>query len=156
MGREKGTMDILLAIIGGIIGVVGTLLGAWISYWSEMRKQKRIAATVLYNDLRSIEKYLKYESSQVNLRYSDNWQNMVAYCSFLTDDEVNIIYDIYDEVYNYNYQYKLKEQKGDVKKDDIISYKKMQIMMFDTSKGYTGVKKNSKRYEKLINDLKRK
>lgn len=153
----KGTldMDMLSTIVGGIIGIIGALLGVWISYWLDKRKHERFAATVLYNDLRSIERYMKYESDQVNLRYSENWQNMVSSCSFLTDNDVNFIYDIYDEVYNYNYQYKLKEQIGEVKKDDIVSYKKLQSKMFDTSKEYTGVKKNSEKYQKLIRDLER-
>lgn len=112
--------NMLSAIIGAFIGGVFALLGAYIgvseTFKREKIKQECFAATVLYNDLQSIERYLRYERNQVNLRYTENWQKMVSYCSFLTDNEINFIYDIYDEVYNYNYLYKLNEQMGEVKK----------------------------------------
>lgn len=126
----------LSTIIGSIIGIVGSLLGGWAAYWLEKRSQKRFAATVLYNDLKSIERYLASEKSSVNLRYSNNWQNMVANCSFLKNENIKKIYIIYDEVYNFNYQYKLKEKEGSFKKEDIDSYEKIKKEMFGTSTEY--------------------
>ena len=111
------------------------------------------AASILYNDLKSIERYLTQERGSVNLRYSDAWQQMVSNCSFLCNDEVEYVYSIYDEVYNYNYQYILKEQKGAVIKEEISSYKNLQDKIFDTSKGYPDFQKSSETYKKLIECL---
>ena len=126
----------LSTIVGSVIGIVGSLLGGWAAYWLEKRSQKRFAATILYNDLKSIERYLEQESGLVNLRYSENWQDMVANCSFLTDDKVKIIYEIYDEVYNFNYKYQLKEKEANFKKEDIDSYEKIKNIMFGASTDY--------------------
>ena len=64
----------------------------------------------MYNDLKSIEKYLADERSSVNIRYSEDWQCIVAQCPFFNAEEIELIYYIYGEVYNYNYHYRCKEQ----------------------------------------------
>lgn len=110
----------------------------------EEKSRVSFAAAILYNDLRSIEKYLKYEGGSVNLRYSENWQYIISHCSFLMADEVEFIYKIYDKAYNYNYHYKLKERMGIVTKEDIDSYTKLKREMFDTSKGYIDLENNLK------------
>lgn len=143
--------NIICTVVGDVIGILGAFLVAWISFFREKRSQVSFAATVLYNDLRSIEKYLAHESGSVNLRYSENWQYMVSYCSFLKAEEVEFIYEIYDEVYNYNYQYKLKEQGGKVIKNNIDPYKILKKEMFDKSKGYPN--NYSEKYSGLIRNL---
>ena len=144
---------IITTFVGAIIGIAATIFGGRIMYEREKRSRESFAATILYNDLRSIEKYLACERSSVNLRYSSDWQQIVANCSFLKEEEVEWIYSIYDEVYNYNYRYKLKEQMGNFRKEDIDSYKTLQKNLFDTSKGYTDVKQYSETYDKLIKNL---
>ena len=55
---------------------------------------------------------------------------MVAGCSFLKDEQVKELYNIYDEVYNYNYFYKLKEDKKEaVIKEDIPQYKALKNVL---------------------------
>lgn len=131
---EGGNM--LSTIIGSIIGIVGSLLGGWAAYWLEKRNQKRFAATVLYNDLKSIERYLESTESDVNLRYSNNWQDMVADCSFLKNNNIKKIYIIYDEVYNFNYKFQFKEKERSFKKEDIDSYQKIKSEMSNSSTDY--------------------
>lgn len=136
------------AIVGAVIGIIATLLGVWATYLLEKRSQENFAAAILYNDLKSIEKYLACERSSVNLRYSDNWQQIVANCSFLKDKELETIYAIYGDVYNYDYGL-IEKTDGFFKKEDIASYRKLQNEMFDTSKGYPDFKNNAERYKEV-------
>ena len=46
----------------------------------------------MYNDLKSIEKYIKEGDTSVNLRYMEMWQSIVAECSFLNEQEIEYIY----------------------------------------------------------------
>lgn len=147
--------NMLSAIVGGVIGTLGTLLCGCVAYLLEKRRLARLAAIVLYNDMLSIERYLKYGSGSVNIRYSENWQQMVSYCTFLTAYEVEFIYNIYDIVYDYNYDYKSKEKNGKFGKEDIQSYKMLQNAMFDLSKGKIDIYKDSVSYRKLKENLKK-
>ena len=152
---EESKMKILnepifTTLIGAVIGLFGTILGGWLANRNANRQQTKFAASVLYNDLMSIERYLINERSSVNLRYSDNWQNLVADCSFLRNEDLELLYLIYDEVYNFNYLYKCKEKVGAVRKEDIHSYITLKQIMFDTSKGHPDAEKHSAKYEKLI------
>lgn len=61
-------------------------------------------------DLISIEKYIKSERGSVNIRFYSEWQHIVAKCTFLQPGQVELIYNIYDTVYNYNYHYKLRKK----------------------------------------------
>lgn len=157
---EESKMKILnepifTTLIGAVIGLFGTILGGWLANRNANRQQTKFAASVLYNDLMSIERYLINERSSVNLRYSDNWQNLVADCSFLRNEDLELLYLIYDEVYNFNYLYKCKEKVGAVRKEDIHSYITLKQIMFDTSKGHPDAEKHSAKYEKLIQLLAR-
>ena len=107
-----------LGYVGAIIGGGFTLLGVLATILFTIRQQKesdikkeKHVASILYFDIKSIESYLKYERSSVNLRYSENWQSVVAECSFLSGKQVEYIYKIYDLVYNYNYFYHAIEMK---------------------------------------------
>lgn len=156
---EETDMEILnepsiSTIVGSIIGFAGSILGGVFAYKIQSKKQERFAASVLYNDLMSIERYLKKERSSVNLRYSDNWQNLVSNCIFLTDESLDLIYMIYDEAYKFNYTYKCKEG-GVVMKEDIPSYEKLQKIMFDAENGYIDSLKHSVKYEMLIQTLRK-
>lgn len=61
-------------------------------------------------DLISIEKYIKSERGSVNIRFYSEWQHIVAKCTFLQPGQVELIYNIYGTVYNYNYHYKLRKK----------------------------------------------
>lgn len=158
--QEMGTLEkektktmnesIFTTLLGAVIGLFGTILGGWLANKYANRQRTKFAASVLYNDLKSIERYLTRERSSVNLRYSDNWQNLVSDCAFLKSEDLKLLYMIYDEVYNYNYLYKCKEKVGSVRKEDIHSYAKLKQIMLGIPKGDLDAEKYSVKYEKLI------
>ena len=110
---------------------------------------------MLLYDLRSIEYYVVHERSSVNLRYTSDWQGLVASCSFLKDQHIEYIYKIYDEAYNYNYYYKLKEQKGTVDKEDVPQYKKLQEIFWEKKEENIPEEKCTSMYEEIQNQLKK-
>jgi len=148
----------------GLVGaIIGSLLGGFITWFSTERaikKQKqeseRNAASILYYDLKSIENYFSYNIS-VNLRYSDKWQDMVANCTFLNDEEIKFAYEIYDEVYNFNYFFENnKTNMSEITQQGKNLKKKMGIDHEDSmneedclkvEKNYTNV------YSSLLNKL---
>ena len=97
---------------------------------------------------------MAHERSSVNLRYTVDWQGIVASCSFLKDQHIQCIYKIYDEVYNYNYYYKLVERKGSVTKKNIPQYQKIQKILFDNSKGYINKEQYASMYAEIQAELK--
>lgn len=144
----------------GIVNeLISVIIGAILAYFFAIRQEKKRqeyeishAASVLYYDLKSIEYYLKEETSFVNLRYSQEWQSVTAVCSFLGDENVNYIYQIYDIVYNYNEYYRQKQGDSSLsKKEDIPQYEQLKNKMFrkDSDEYTTG-------YEKVLNELKNK
>ena len=144
----------LETLVGAIIGAI---IGGLTTYFNEERKRKKEykqienhAASILYYDLKSIEQYIVNEANMVNLRYSDEWQTMVANCTFLSDTDVMYLYKIYDEAYNYNESFTQKvAYKRKFKKEKITSYKKLQDMLFcDGSK-----KIHNMEYEKILSNL---
>ena len=151
----------MIEIIGAIIGFIGTLCGTFIAYCLGMKQQKdndkkneAHAASILYYDIKSIEDYLKKERSAVNLRYSVDWQSIVANCSFLEHHQVAYIYKLYDKTYNYNYFYCLKEKEGQFfTKEDVPQYKELKELIFDTSGGYVNEKKYGLEYGELLKRL---
>lgn len=144
---------IINTVIGAFIGIIASMLGGWVVFQQQKKEQEGFAAIILKNELKYVENYLIHERSSVNLRYSHDWKQVVAKCSFLKDEEVEWIYMIYDKIYNFNYRYKLKERTGSVRKEDIDSYKKLQCDMFDTTNGYPDFKKYSEKYNELLENL---
>lgn len=55
---------------------------------------------------------------------------MAAACTFLKTEDLEIIYEIYDLIYNYNYMYKLIEKKESVTKENIEQYKELKKIFF--------------------------
>lgn len=138
------------AVVGGIFAFV---TGIILNRMSDTNQRKVNIAILLY-DLKSIENYLAHERSSVNLRYFEDWQKIIADCNCLNLKDIQFLYEIYDRVYDYNYYYKLKEEKGEsFRKEDIIHYQNLQKKFFDTSKGYTDFKKYSENYERISNVL---
>lgn len=120
----------------------GVIIGAVCTYFIESKKRKddkknieRHAATLLYYDLNSIELYLQEEKELVNLRYFNDWQSIMAYCTFLSNDNVMHLYKIYDEVYNYNHSFSQKLlYKKSFKKENLDSYIKLKNLIFNVEK----------------------
>ena len=88
----------MIEIVKELIGFVGILCGTYLDYRLGMKQQndndkkkEAHAASILYYDLKSIEDYLKNERSSVNLRYSADWQSIVANCPFLSHQQVRSI-----------------------------------------------------------------
>lgn len=121
----------------------------------EITEDQKKAASLLYHDIKSIERYLAYERSSVNIRYLKDWQRMTANCSLLEDRDISYIYSIYDEVYDYNELYKQKQKNRQAfRKEDISSYKKLQKMIFVDRNSYIDFDKYNPNYESLMNKLK--
>ncbi len=131
--------NLICTIVGAILAMLG---GTFVPAYEQKKKEKH-AAAILYYDLKSIGKYLTNEVCSANLRYSQNWQEMVGACSFLEDKYVDLLYDIYDEVYNYNCSYKENEDR-----DSLKEYQNLKRMMIDKSDD-----DSKKNYDQLIEKL---
>lgn len=155
--ERKPKMNLLDGnILNRLIGGFGTILGGILAVYYEQRKKIKHAASVLFYDLHSIEVYLKETECDVNLRFSTDWQNMVAGCTFLSGKNVELIYKIYDGVYNYNYHYQAREEaKEPVTKNDIMEYSILATIMFEKSSGGFNFDKYNQEYEKLLCALKK-
>ncbi len=157
--EEKENSSMGEAFGGAIIGALATGVVTFLIERHNRKKEGRIqeshAASILSYDLKSIEDYMAHERSSVNLRYTVDWQDLVASCSFLKDQHIEYIYQIYDVVYNYNYYYKLKEQTGvSVNKETIPHYERLQEIIFDKSEGYINKEKYNSKYEEIQAELK--
>ena len=139
--------------------LIGVLIGAVLAFLIEIFQnrredinQKSHAASLLYCDLKSIEDYLKNERSSVNIRYSTEWQNMISKCQFFKDDMIVYLYRIYDEIYNYNYHYKLIEKTENVVvKENIQQYRNLRELFFDSN---SNTERKNVEYENILMELK--
>lgn len=101
---------------------------------------------MLYYDLKSIEDYLANEKSSVDIRYTSEWQQVVANCSFLNSEHIKFIYKIYDQVYNFDFIYKKNKEQGiSNKKEDQPAYKELKKNLM-----------SDKKYACLMKDLEKK
>ena len=95
--------ELLIAFFGAIFGGLITFWGESIFRKRDYKGKQKHSATILYNDLKSIQKYLNEEFSDiVNIRYTNEWQSYAARCDFLGNHEIALLYEIYDTVYDYN------------------------------------------------------
>lgn len=142
------------ALIGALVGGIATYLSE-IHFRKKDENQKiKHYATILYYDLKSIAKYLETERGLVNIRYSEGWQDIVAECLFLKDDEIQYLYEIYDNVYNFNFDFTQRINNGKLFiKEDIVEYNVLQENIFDTSKGYVGINIKNKKYMDILNKI---
>lgn len=144
--------DILAAIIGGIFacGI------AYFTYIKNKREEIKFAASMLLSDLMSIERYITQEGKVTydelaDIRYSDKWQDVVGKCSFLSRNEVDVIYSLYDAIYDYNYEFSIINDKVKSKP----GYKKKIRKVRCKIPAYNEVKRiqNSRNYRRLIEKL---
>ena len=118
------------------------------------RKQGKVNASILLNDLKGIEDYLLNENSEINLRYFEDWKDTIEKCPCLSLADIQLLCEIYSGVYNYNYQYKLKEaNKEIIKKESIIYHSILQGKIFDYSKESIDLKKYSPQYKHVLESL---
>ena len=150
---DNNVISVIAALLGAIVGAVCTYLINTVQQNRVDANRIRFNASILYNDLKSIEKYIKEGNTSVNLRYMEMWQTIVAECSFLNAQEIEYIYGLYDVAYNYNYSYRNKEKGNlNVKKDNISHYCELERFIFEKPDD----SKYDERYEKLLMVLKRK
>ena len=80
---------------------------------------------------------------------------MVAACTFLKTEDLEIIYEIYDLIYNYNYMYKLIEKKESVTKENIEQYKELKKIFFVDKNGWIDMNDNNDDYKRIKGNLER-
>ena len=157
---EKSMSNIDGVIIGAIAGALSTgvctIIVEIVKRIMSKKAQQSHAATMLYYDLKSIEDYLQNEKSSVNIRYTSEWQEMLSNCDFLDDKKIAYLYKIYDEVYNYNYHYGLKEKMGTVCKEEIQQYIELQsLFKVNKDESKESDEKNNKEYEDILKKLRK-
>lgn len=144
------------SLLSNLVGAFCALLGGVGVYMFEKKNRESHAASVLYYDLKSIEYYLFQEKNPANIRYSSDWQNIVANCSFLKSDDIQRLYKIYDVVYNYNYNYMLKEKGGTpFVKYDLEQHIELQGLLLDIQKSNCDIDDYNQEYENLLKHLKK-
>ena len=80
---------------------------------------------------------------------------MAAACTFLKKEDLEIIYEIYDFIYNYNYMYKLIEKKESVTKENIEQYKELKKIFFVDKNGWIDMNDNNDDYKRIKGNLER-
>ena len=80
---------------------------------------------------------------------------MAAACTFLKTEDLEIIYEIYDLIYNYNYMYKLIEKKESVTKENIEQYKELKKIFFVDKTGWIDMNDNNDDYKRIKGNLER-
>ena len=80
---------------------------------------------------------------------------MAAACTFLKTEDLEIIYEIYDLIYNYNYMYKLIEKKEPVTKENIEQYKELKKIFFVDKNGWIDMNDNNDDYKRIKGNLER-
>lgn len=80
---------------------------------------------------------------------------MAAACTFLKTEDLEIIYEIYDLIYNYNYMYKLIEKKETVTKENIEQYKELKKIFFVDKNGWIDMNDNNDDYKRIKGNLER-
>ncbi|MCL2048821.1 MAG: hypothetical protein FWG87_08845 [Defluviitaleaceae bacterium] len=98
--------ETISGIFGVIFGGVITFVVEWLIKRSEAKKELSHSASLLLNDLKSIATYCKKMQEgrfpETSIRYSHEWQHMVSKCTFLGDAYTSLLYEMYDEIYDYN------------------------------------------------------
>lgn len=151
--KEKKRMpeyvgDIIIPLISTVIGAIVSFAVLYCQTRSEKKKMERQAAALLFYDLKSVEDYLQYEELNVNLRYSEEWQDMLSKCLCLKSRNIQKLYKIYDAVYNYNYYYEHRMQDHMVKKED-WEYKSLYKEIYKES----NTKEYNEVYKQVMDEL---
>lgn len=95
-------------IVGIITGAVLSIVTTFIFDKCRVRKEAIHNAKLLYYDILSIIKYFSnvYDWGRTgeypDIRYNEQWQNIVADINFLESEQIGLLYNLYDAVYDYN------------------------------------------------------
>lgn len=111
-------VEIACVLLGFAISIVTTI--GFECY--QERKRKKYYANVLYHDLLSIMQYFKGEykwdetDMYPEIRYNADWQSAVANLTYLRDNQIKLVHNIYDAVFDYDYL--LSRTKGKKKRKE--------------------------------------
>lgn len=95
-------------IVGIITGAVLSIVTTFIFDKCRAKKEAIHNAKLLYYDILSIIKYFSNvdDGGRIgeypDIRYNEQWQNIVANISFLESEQIGLLYNLYDAVYDYN------------------------------------------------------
>lgn len=148
-------INLISALLGAIVGGAITFFSEWKVRKSDDKQSSDHASSLLYYDLISIQSYLKSERGSVNIRYSTEWQDLLAQCYFLESKDIEYIYNIYDMVYNYNFYYEKKSNSNiSFRKEEIPEYELLKKLIFDCSRGYPNFDLLNIQYGEIMSKLK--
>lgn len=63
---------------------------------------------------------------------------------------------IYDLIYNYNYHYRLREEKGNVRKESILEYQLLKENMFWYENNSIDMERRNNDYQEIMDLLQKK
>ena len=112
-------LQVLSATSGWNVIITGvfSILAAWLSglcvFILQKKATERLHAYILYYDLKSIENFfVSTEKTTATILYAEDWQKSLAYCTFMPLGTIREIYNIYIQVYDFNWR-KRNEDKID-------------------------------------------
>ena len=102
-----------------------SILAAWLSGTLVFEKQKKateqLHASILYYDLKSIENFFTSEEKTTSdILYAADWQKSLAYCTLIPSDIIQEMYNVYVQVYDFNWR---KRNAHIIKRDADKDYK---------------------------------
>ena len=148
--NDDGSKNEFLANL--IVLIILIMVGCIIYNNCEKNSYQKNCGSIIYYDLKNIEELLKEQKDRDNIRYFTNWQSILASCKFLPADVLEYLYQVYDEICNYNVTFSQKIKcKKKLKKERRNSYKRLQGLMYECCD--RGEWRYNKTYEKTIKQL---
>lgn len=140
---------------GTISALLGAIVGGLMTFLVELYVRKNDAvsklsnhAAMLYYDLKSIQNYINKDRACVDLRFSENWQEFVVNCTFLNSAQIELLYEVYDKIYNFDYTFNRAKNVGsDADKDNHINSSGLKEYLTPDGKFYGD-------FERTMNQLK--
>lgn len=101
-------MQIKVEILCVLLGAVITISTDFLYHYIDKKNRRKHNARLLYYDILSINKYVdQYNRNRtgvyVDLRYNGEWQKILLELDFLSSEQVECIYNLYDAVYDFDY-----------------------------------------------------
>ena len=100
---DAGIVEIVCVVVGAAIAILTDIV--W--NWYNQKKNEKHNARLLYYDLKSVTKYVLHhviyeDKTFLSIRYNTDWQIVLMELENLNLEQVELIYDFYDAVYDYN------------------------------------------------------